>query len=104
MNHNLEIINQKLDKILIQQDQILNKLNNLPINYNLPKHKSENTFKKLDPNISREQLYYEVLKNRNSIKEKFNLMQAPQFEKIVTYLKNGDPKIFDGLKRKIPSK
>ena len=34
------------------------------------------------------------------IREKFNLVAAPNSNKILAYLKTGDPTIFDGLKRR----
>jgi len=102
-----EIIELKatLNEILQTQKLILEKLNESTILVKEPKPivlKSTNSkkSKKKDEFKNQVNKFSLILENGYRIKHKFNLAAIPHDDRILTYLRTNDSKIFDGLRRK----
>ncbi|UJH90565.1 hypothetical protein LZ575_17520 [Antarcticibacterium sp. 1MA-6-2] len=92
---------QKMDMILENQQIILNRLDQSII---YPQYKEKPAKPKAQTKKEEEreaiERYKLLLIHGPKIREKFNLVAAPQSNRILAYLKTGDPVIFDGLKRR----
>ncbi len=99
-------LSNKLDKILEQQELILNKLENkIVLDSNLPnfnikissKQKKEEELERWAKSIVEETIALQPHKIR--LQHQFNLLVPPHDSRINAYLATKDPKVFDGLKR-----
>lgn len=102
----LNELSKKLDKILEQQELILNKLENkIVLDSNLPNINKKGTSKqeeKEEMKIRAQRAVEEtiaLLPHKRRLQVKFNLFAPPHINRIKAYLKTNDPKVFDGLKR-----
>ncbi|MAO50306.1 MAG: hypothetical protein CML16_05445 [Pusillimonas sp.] len=97
---------KKLDKILEQQELILNKLDNKIV--------LESNKLIVSNTISKKQIKKQEMEERiriivdeitalgphkRKLQKKFNLLVPPHNSRIKAYLKTNDPKVFDGLKK-----
>lgn len=99
-------LSNKLDKILEQQELILNKLENkIVLESNIPalnltissKQKKEQELERWAKSMVEESIALQPHKIR--LQRQFNLLVPPHNNRIKAYLKTNDPKVFDGLKR-----
>ncbi|WP_374463971.1 hypothetical protein [Chryseobacterium sp.] len=104
MSNNLNQLSEKIDKVLENQELILEKLNQNPIYYN-PNSKlnsSKTKPKRTKSEMKEEIREYVQLKMHYGpmLQRKFNLATEPHINRIKEYLRTNDAKAFDGLKRK----
>lgn len=101
-------LSKKLDKILEQQELILSKLenkivleSNQPI-FNNPLSKKQREKQEMDARIkSSVDEMIALLPHKRRLQQQFNLFAPPRKSRIKAYLKINDPKVFDGLKRRV---
>ncbi len=96
MENELKNLKLKIDQLIETQKLILEKLNQSTILIKEPIPLKN--IKKTTRNKQVDE-YYLILKNGLRLKEKFNLANTPQSNRILAYLHSNDPKVFDGLKR-----
>lgn len=89
---------KKLDKLIDIQLEILLHLNNQQRPLVTKKEKSNTKEFKLAQPTTQELDYWLI--NRYFLKEKFNLVSAPQFDICMLYRETGDDSIFDRFKKK----
>jgi uncharacterized protein (DUF2344 family) len=104
----LKELSNKLDKILAQQELILNKLENKIVlesyHPNFNKHISSKQKEKHDMKDRVNRSIKEMMAlrpHRRSLQIQFDLLMPPHDSRIKAYLATKDPKVFDGLKRNI---
>lgn len=99
MEELLRELSEKMERIEANQELILNKFEKVIIypqmvaSYSKPKNKKKKEEEEIEE-------LKELLVNGSRIKARFNLAATPQPNRIRAFLKNGDPNVFDGLKRK----
>lgn len=95
----LQELLEKINRVMETQQKILDRLDQSII---YPKIQEKNTAAKTKKEEEKEAIeeYKQVLIHGPRIREKFNLVSAPQSNRILAYLRTGDHAIFDGLKRR----
>ena len=89
----------KIDTVMETQQRILYRLDQSLIYPKIQEKKVVTKNKKEKEKEAIEE-YKQLLIHGPRIREKFNLIAAPQAPRILAYIKTGDPAIFDGLKRR----
>ena len=99
MEQLLKELLEKVDRIMETQQEIKDRLDQSII---YSKIQEKNTAAKTKKEEEKEAIeeYKQLLTHGHRIREKYNLVSAPQSNKILAYLRTGNPAIFDGLKRK----
>lgn len=106
MNNQIKNLSEKVDKILAQQELILNKLENkillesyqTPLNQKISSKQKQS--QEMDDRIKKHietRLKYGPHQRR--LQSQFSLTVLPHFCIVKAYLETKDPKVFDGLKR-----
>ena len=95
----LQELLEKMDRVMETQREILDRLDQSIIYPKIQeKHPAAKTKKEEGKEAIEE--YKLLLIHGPRIREKFNLVSAPQSNRILAYLRTGNPAIFDGLKRR----
>ena len=99
MEQLLKELLEKADRIAETQQEIMDRLDQSVI---YPKIQEKNTAAKTKKEEEKEAIeeYKQLLIHGPRIREKYNLVSAPQSNRILAYLRTGNPAIFDGLKRR----
>lgn len=101
-------LSEKLDKIIEQQELILNKLENkivLESNKPIVSHTISKKHRKKQEMEERIRVIVDEITalgpHKRRLQQKFNLLVPPHNSRIKAYLKTNDPKVFNGLKRNV---
>lgn len=102
MTHtDFKILEQKIDKIIEQNDEILFVFRKVALYPKDPLLTSRPKKQKNDWTEQFVQDYFRAMPHKKSLQKIFNLVAIPSTERVLKYLVTNDPNAFEGLKQKI---
>ena len=101
MENDLKVLADKLDRVLEQQELILNALENKIIlngGNRMPPEKETKSKKDVETQQWLREMFA-LMPHKRRLQKEFNLKAQPHDSRVKAYLKTNDPSVFDGLKR-----